>query len=74
MNSGRVACGGDQFFVDLRESFLGLSDSLFDGFEFTRRMRASPDTEHIPIIMLSSEEDPEIKAMAFAAAPPPGPM
>ncbi|MFC5462022.1 response regulator [Massilia niabensis] len=38
-----------------------------DGFEFTRRMRARPDTEHIPIIMLSSEDDPEVKAMAFAA-------
>src|SRR3712207_692583 len=38
-----------------------------DGFEFTRRMRARPDTEHIPIILLSSEDDPEIKAMAFAA-------
>ena len=38
-----------------------------DGFEFTRRMRARPDTEHIPIVMLSSEDDPEIKAMAFAA-------
>ena len=38
-----------------------------DGFEFTRRMRARPDTEHIPIILLSSEDHPEIKAMAFAA-------
>jgi signal transduction histidine kinase len=38
-----------------------------DGFEFTRRMRACPDTEHIPVIMLSSEDDPEVKAMAFAA-------
>ncbi|MBD8532558.1 MULTISPECIES: response regulator [unclassified Massilia] len=38
-----------------------------DGFEFTRRLRACPDTEHIPVIMLSSEDDPEIKAQAFAA-------
>jgi signal transduction histidine kinase len=38
-----------------------------DGFEVTRRLRANPDTEHIPVIMLSSEDDPEIKAQAFAA-------
>jgi signal transduction histidine kinase len=38
-----------------------------DGFEFTRRLRADPVTEHIPVIMLSSEDDPEIKAQAFAA-------
>jgi len=38
-----------------------------DGFAFTRRLRACPDTEHIPVIMLSSEDDPEIKAQAFAA-------
>jgi len=38
-----------------------------DGFEFTRLMRANPDTEHVPIILLSSEDDPEIKARAFAA-------
>ncbi|MEN3275381.1 MAG: hypothetical protein V7631_1171 [Massilia sp.] len=38
-----------------------------DGFEFTRRMRACPDTENIPIVMLSSEDDPDVKAMAFAA-------
>ena len=38
-----------------------------DGFEFTRLMRANPETEHVPIILLSSEDDPEIKARAFAA-------
>jgi len=38
-----------------------------DGFEFTRRLRANPATEHVPVIMLSSEDDPEIKALAFAA-------
>ena len=38
-----------------------------DGFEFTRRLRAHPDTEHVPVIMLSSEDDPEVKAQAFAA-------
>jgi len=38
-----------------------------DGFEVTRRLRADKDTEHIPVILLSSEEDAEIKAKAFAA-------
>jgi len=38
-----------------------------DGFEFTRLLRANPETEHVPVILLSSEEDPEIKARAFAA-------
>ena len=38
-----------------------------DGFEVTRRLRADKDTESIPVIMLSSEEDPDIKARAFAA-------
>jgi signal transduction histidine kinase len=38
-----------------------------DGFEVTRRLRADKDTEHIPVVLLSSEDDPEIKAKAFAA-------
>ncbi|QJE01281.1 response regulator [Massilia forsythiae] len=38
-----------------------------DGFEVTRRLRAERDTENVPVILLSSEEDPDIKAMAFAA-------
>jgi signal transduction histidine kinase len=38
-----------------------------DGLEVTRLLRADPDTEHIPVILLSSEDDPEIKAKAFAA-------
>jgi signal transduction histidine kinase len=38
-----------------------------DGLEVTRRLRADPDTEHIPVIVLSSEDDPDIKAKAFAA-------
>src|SRR5690349_21338131 len=33
-----------------------------DGFEVVRRLRADKDTENIPVVMLSSEEDPEIKA------------
>lgn len=38
-----------------------------DGFEVIRRLRADPATERIPVILLSSEDDPEIKAKAFAA-------
>ncbi|RZA33666.1 MAG: response regulator [Lysobacteraceae bacterium] len=37
-----------------------------DGFEVTALLRAHPDTEDIPVIVLSSEDDPEIKARAFA--------
>ena len=36
-----------------------------DGFEVIRRLRAHAATEHIPVILLSSEDDAEIKAMAF---------
>ena len=38
-----------------------------DGFDVTRRLRAHPETEHIPIILLSSEDNPDIKARAFEA-------
>ena len=37
-----------------------------DGFDVITLLRAHPDTEHIPVILLSSEEDAEIKAKAFA--------
>jgi signal transduction histidine kinase len=37
-----------------------------DGLDVTRRLRADRDTEHIPVIVLSSEDDPDIKAKAFA--------
>jgi signal transduction histidine kinase len=37
-----------------------------DGFAVIARLRAHPDTEDIPVILLSSEDDPDIKAKAFA--------
>jgi len=38
-----------------------------DGFGVIALLRANRDTEHLPVILLSSEEDAEIKARAFAA-------
>ena len=37
-----------------------------DGFEVIARLRTDPETEDIPVILLSSEDDPDIKAKAFA--------
>jgi len=38
-----------------------------DGFEVTRRLRADKDTEHVAVIILSAEDDPDMKAAAFDA-------
>ncbi len=38
-----------------------------DGFGVVKLLRANPATENIPVILLSSEEDADIKARAFAA-------
>ncbi|WP_092796651.1 MULTISPECIES: response regulator [unclassified Janthinobacterium] len=38
-----------------------------DGFDVIRMLRADPATEHIPVVLLSSEEDPSIKVAAFAS-------
>jgi signal transduction histidine kinase/ActR/RegA family two-component response regulator len=38
-----------------------------DGFEVTRRLRADHETEHIPVILLSSEDDPAVTERGFAA-------
>lgn len=38
-----------------------------DGFGVVKLLRDNPATEHIPVILLSSEEDADIKARAFAA-------
>ncbi|AWL06678.1 response regulator [Massilia oculi] len=37
-----------------------------DGFAVIARLREHPDTQDIPVILLSSEDDPDIKAKAFA--------
>ena len=37
-----------------------------DGFDVIRMLRADPHTEHLPVILLSSEDDADIKAQAFA--------
>lgn len=37
-----------------------------DGFDVIRMLRANKETEHLPVILLSSEEDADIKAKAFA--------
>jgi signal transduction histidine kinase len=38
-----------------------------DGFAVVRNLRADSRTEHIPIVMLSSEHDAQVKVQAFAA-------
>ncbi|MFD2366298.1 response regulator [Pseudoduganella sp. GCM10020061] len=38
-----------------------------DGFGVTQLLRSTPGTEHIPVILLSSQEDPDIKSRAFAS-------
>jgi len=37
-----------------------------DGFDVTAALRAHPDTHDVPVILLSSEDDPDIKTKAFA--------
>lgn len=37
-----------------------------DGFDVIVQLRDHPDTQDIPVILLSSEDDPDIKAKAFA--------
>ncbi len=36
-----------------------------DGFELTRLLCANKETQHVAVIMLSSEENPDMKAQAF---------
>ncbi|GAB3421618.1 response regulator [Massilia agilis] len=53
--------------VDATVVLVDLRMPDIDGFAVTRRLRLDPTTEHIPVILLSSEDDPDIKARAFAA-------
>lgn len=53
--------------IDATVVLVDLRMPEIDGFEVTRRLRADKDTESVPVIMLSSEEDADIKAKAFAA-------
>lgn len=36
-----------------------------DGFELVRQLRAHPDTQDTPVILLSAKEDPKLKAQGF---------
>lgn len=38
-----------------------------DGIEFTKQVRANPDTSQIPIVMLTTEADDEEKRKAYEA-------
>ena len=51
--------GATVVLVDLRMPEL-------DGFAVTAALRAHPDTHDVPVILLSSEDDPDVKAKAFA--------
>jgi signal transduction histidine kinase len=53
--------------IDATVVLVDLRMPEIDGFEVTRRLRADKDTESVPVIMLSSEDDADIKAKAFAA-------
>lgn len=53
--------------VDATVVLVDLRMPQLDGFAVIALLRAHPDTEDIPVILLSSEDDPDIKAKAFAA-------
>lgn len=38
---------------------------VVDGFDLVRRFRAHPETENLPIIVLSARDDPQLKARGF---------
>jgi two-component system chemotaxis response regulator CheY len=38
-----------------------------DGIEFVKNVRANPGWSHIPILMVSTEADPEERQRAFSA-------
>jgi signal transduction histidine kinase len=53
--------------VDATVVVVGLRMPALVGFEVTRLLRGNPATGHVPVVLLSSEDDPEVKARAFAA-------
>ena len=53
--------------VDATVILVDLRMPNIDGFGVIKLLRANPRTEHVPVILLSSEEDADIKARAFAA-------
>ena len=55
-----LECAATVVLVDLRMPGV-------DGFDVIRLLRNHRDTEHVPVILLSSEDDADIKAKAFAA-------
>ncbi len=55
--------------IDIRPTVI-LQDLVMpgmDGLEMVRRFRATPETANVPVVVLSSKEDPAIKSDAFAA-------
>lgn len=55
-----IECDATVVLVDLRMPGI-------DGFDVVRLLREDIATQHVPIILLSSEDDPNVKARAFAA-------
>lgn len=54
--------------IDLKPTVI-LQDLIMpevDGFELVQRYRAHPETENIPVIVLSTKEEPKSKAKGFA--------
>jgi signal transduction histidine kinase len=52
--------------VDATVVLVDLRMPELDGFAVISLLRAHPDTADVPVILLSSEDDPDIKAKAFA--------
>ena len=44
-----------------------LNMPYMDGIEFVKNVRANPEWAHIPVLMVSTEADPEEQQLAFGA-------